>query len=280
MKRVSAKFIPRLLIEDQKNNHLNVCYDLREQVGDDPQILYKLWVEMRLGAAVTTRKQNKHWANGKLLVLQKQRRSDRFHQMLRSCWLVSLMLMELCTRNLFILDKLWINNFIWRCCKDYAIAYVKQQWLVPSPRQCPCPHGLECAAVFGKKTRLRLSLILPIYPTLRHATFSCSLVWKARWKGIVLLMSAKWKGKCWRSWTTSALKSSRNVFSSGKNVGKSVLNQKGSTLKETRTVIVWNLISHFKKIIPVIFGSPLIQFLTSYCRLPTFLKLPHINTIL
>jgi len=42
MKRVSAKFIPRLLIEDQKNNHLNVCYDLREQVGNDPQILYKL----------------------------------------------------------------------------------------------------------------------------------------------------------------------------------------------------------------------------------------------
>jgi len=31
MKRVSAKFIPRLLTEDQKNDRLNVCYDLREQ---------------------------------------------------------------------------------------------------------------------------------------------------------------------------------------------------------------------------------------------------------
>jgi len=67
------------------------------------------------------------------------------------------MLMELCTRNLFLLDKLWIKNFIWRCWKDYTIVYgkktinVEQQWLVPSPRQCPCPHGLECAAVFGKK---------------------------------------------------------------------------------------------------------------------------------
>ena len=42
MKRVSAKFIPRLLTEDQKNSPLNVCYNLREQVGNDPQILSKV----------------------------------------------------------------------------------------------------------------------------------------------------------------------------------------------------------------------------------------------
>ena len=48
----------------------------------------KLWPEMRLGATVMTRKQNKHRANGKLLVLQKQRRPDRSDQMLRSRWLV------------------------------------------------------------------------------------------------------------------------------------------------------------------------------------------------
>ena len=112
---------------------------------------------MRLGAMVTTRKQNKHRAIGKLLILQNQRRPDRFVQMLRSCWLGFLKLMELWTRNLFLLDRLWINNFIWNCWKDYAIVYgkttrnVEQQWLVPSPQQCPCPHGLECAAVFGKK---------------------------------------------------------------------------------------------------------------------------------
>ena len=41
MKRVSAKFVPRLLTEDQRNNCLNVCYDLREQVINDPQILSK-----------------------------------------------------------------------------------------------------------------------------------------------------------------------------------------------------------------------------------------------
>jgi len=42
MKHVSTKFVPRLLTEDQKNNCLNVCYDLKEQVGNDPQILSKV----------------------------------------------------------------------------------------------------------------------------------------------------------------------------------------------------------------------------------------------
>jgi len=79
-------------------------------------------------------------------------------------------------------------------------------------------------------------------------------------KGKRLLMSAKWKRKRWRSWTKSALKSSRNVFSSEKNVGASVSSQKESTLKETRFVVVQNLINHFKNIIPVILGPP------SYCK--------------
>ena len=42
MKRDSAKFVPRLLTEDQKHSRLNFCYDLREQVGNDPQILSKV----------------------------------------------------------------------------------------------------------------------------------------------------------------------------------------------------------------------------------------------
>jgi len=91
------------------------------------RIFLKLWLDMRLGAAVTTGKQNKHRANGKLLILQNQRRPDWFNQMLRSCWLVFLMLMELCTRNLFLLGKPRIDNFICRCWKDYMIVYGKKR---------------------------------------------------------------------------------------------------------------------------------------------------------
>jgi len=150
--------------------------------------------------------------------------------------------MELCTRNLFLLDKLWINNFIWRCWKDYARVYgITDQKcgaaVIGSFTTTVLLPIRPWVCSFWQKTWW-LSLILPIHPTSRHATFSCSLVWKARWKGNVLLMSAKWKRKCWRSWTTTALKSSRNVLSSGKNIGTGVSSQKESILKEIRAVIV------------------------------------------
>ena len=204
----------------------------------------KLQPERRLGAMVTTQKQNKHRANGKLLILHNQRRPDRFNQILRSCWLLFFMLMKLCTRNLFFLDKLWINNFICRCSKDYMIVYGKNEQKCGAvvigsfTTTMSLPTWSWVCSSFWQKSTWWLSLILPIHPTLHHATFSCSLIWNARWKGNVLLMSVKWKRKRWRSWTTSALKCPKNVFSSGKNIGTSVSSQKESTLKETRVVIV------------------------------------------
>ena len=38
MKCVSAKFVPRLVTENQKNNRLNICHDLSEKVGNDPKL--------------------------------------------------------------------------------------------------------------------------------------------------------------------------------------------------------------------------------------------------
>jgi hypothetical protein len=42
MKRVTAKFVPRLLTEEQKNKHVNVYRDLQEQLKNDPQFLTKV----------------------------------------------------------------------------------------------------------------------------------------------------------------------------------------------------------------------------------------------
>ena len=125
-----------------------------------------------------------------------------------------LMLMELRTRNLFHLDKLSINNSICRCWKDQVIVYGKNEQKCGAvvigsfTTTMPLPPWPCVCSSFWQKTTWHLSLILPIHPTLHHVIFSYSLVWNARWKGNILLMSAKWKRKCWRSWTTSALKSS------------------------------------------------------------------------
>jgi len=114
--------------------------------------------------------------------------------------------MELCTRNLFLLDKLRINNFICSCWKYYAIVYGKNDQkygaAVIGSFTTTVPLSTRpwvCSSLW-QTTTWRLPLILPIHRTLRHATFSCSLVWKAGWTGNVLLMFAKWKRKRWGSW--------------------------------------------------------------------------------
>jgi histone-lysine N-methyltransferase SETMAR len=38
MRRVSAKFVPRLLTEEQKDNRVNVCRDFKEELRNDPNI--------------------------------------------------------------------------------------------------------------------------------------------------------------------------------------------------------------------------------------------------
>jgi len=42
MKRVAAKFVPRLLSEDQRTSRLDVCRELKDQLKTDPDILSKM----------------------------------------------------------------------------------------------------------------------------------------------------------------------------------------------------------------------------------------------
>jgi len=151
--------------------------------------------------------------------------------------------MELCTRNLFLLDRLRIISFNWRCWKDCAIVYGKKRpemwssrdWFLHHDNALPTRPWV-CSS-FWQKT-WRLSLILPIHPTLRHATFSYSLAWKARWKENVLLMSAKWERKRWRSWKTSSLEFQKCFQLWEKKLVQVYRVKKKCILKETRVVIV------------------------------------------
>jgi hypothetical protein len=42
MRRVSAKFVPRLLTGEQKDSRVNVCRDLKEELRNDPNLLTKI----------------------------------------------------------------------------------------------------------------------------------------------------------------------------------------------------------------------------------------------
>ena len=64
MKRVAAKFNPKLLNFDQKNNHMNIAQELLNDVNDDPDLLKRVitgdetWV---YGYDVETKAQSSQW---------------------------------------------------------------------------------------------------------------------------------------------------------------------------------------------------------------------------
>ena len=42
MRRVAAKFVPRLLTEDQRQSRLAVCQDLKRELQNDPNFLSRV----------------------------------------------------------------------------------------------------------------------------------------------------------------------------------------------------------------------------------------------
>ena len=66
MKRVAAKFIPRLLSEDQRANRLDVCLEMKDQLKTDPDFLSKIITGDESGVTGTTRRLSNNQVNGKV----------------------------------------------------------------------------------------------------------------------------------------------------------------------------------------------------------------------
>ena len=153
------------------------------------------------------------------------------------------MLTELCTWTLFLLNKLWINQFCLKVLKILHDNVRKKDQKCGAAVICsftttmPLPTALLFSSKFGQKqygcypsstpfTRhcaMRLFLV-PLY---ERPDVSEKICWSQRSEKITLEVLK-----------SSALFSTRNVFSSGKRVGISFSSQPKSTLKETRVVIV------------------------------------------
>jgi hypothetical protein len=64
MRRIAAKFVPRLLTDDQKQHRLVVCMELKEQVRNDPDFLSKVVTGDESWIMGTTLKQNSNRPSG------------------------------------------------------------------------------------------------------------------------------------------------------------------------------------------------------------------------
>jgi len=77
MRLVAAKFVPRLLTEDQRQPRLALCQDLKRELQNDPNFLPRVITGDEVGVMVMTLKASRHQASGRLLVHTGPKKSDR-----------------------------------------------------------------------------------------------------------------------------------------------------------------------------------------------------------
>ena len=167
----------------------------------------KLWPEATFGSRVTTPKQNKHRANGKLQILHHERRPDTFDQMLKSCWRV--FYANGIVHKAVPTGQTVNQQFHLNALKRFATVYGKND------QKCGAAvigwYDLEFAAVFGKNN-MTVIHHQPYSPDLAACDFFLFPRRKGQMKRKRFADVREVTKKRWRSWT-SALKSSRNVFS-------------------------------------------------------------------
>ena len=69
MKHIMAKFVPLLLLAEQKNRHATVANDLIQTITNEPEFLKKFILEMYRVSTAVIQKQRPHHPNGSRLVL-------------------------------------------------------------------------------------------------------------------------------------------------------------------------------------------------------------------
>ena len=151
MQRVASKFVPRLLSVDQKQQRLDVCFDLKKMLLTIPAFFRMSLRVIKPGFRPTTRKPKLNPVNGKVRGHLDRRRQGKWEATTSQCWFVSLIRRELFTKNLFLLVKQLMLHSTSKFemstgeCGKEATWSVAEQHMAAPPWQCACPC---CPSVF------------------------------------------------------------------------------------------------------------------------------------
>jgi len=115
MRRVAAKFVPRLLTQDQKDTRLTLCQELENQIESDPNFLSEVitgdesWC---YGYDPETKQASSQWKTPTSTETEISKTSEVKCE--NDALFFPPMFKESCTGNSFLLDRLSIRNFTLR----------------------------------------------------------------------------------------------------------------------------------------------------------------------
>ena len=219
MKRVRAKFVQRLLTDDQREQRQTIARDLFERSCEDVQFLKNTvrgdesWV---YGYDPETKQQSSQW-KGPTSPRPKTGRQVRSKT--KVMLLAFFILRVSYTMSTLPMGKQWTRNSTWRSCD----VCVNGSMATGSCTTTMRPHTLHifCSSFWPNTAPLSCSS-RHTHQISHRVTFSCSQGLRKFWKDTDLRQWRTSNEIWWRHYQTSRKRSSQNVSNSGRNVGRSV----------------------------------------------------------
>jgi hypothetical protein len=148
MRRIAAKFVPRLLTNDQKQQHVNVCFELREKANEDPAFMdhngwqkLDLWLWSRNKAMIIAVEEPTITKSKKCAAGLEFNREHAYCFFLTWRGLFSVNLFLLTLRSTITFTATFVT--LERKCATKKTRTLVQPQLAPSSWQCACPHVPE-----------------------------------------------------------------------------------------------------------------------------------------
>ena len=239
MRRVSAKFVPRLLTAEQRDDRVSICTDIRERAQNDSNFMSSVitgdesWF---YGYDPETKQMSSQWKTASSPRPKKARqvKSNVKTMLIAFFDIDGLVHHEYVPRSQTVNKELYKQscNASATLCADIALRSG-----VPANGSCtmtmPQLTELSPQVNFWQNTTFRPSHTLPTPLTLLCVTSFCSCNWREQWK-FADSMTERFKPTRWDKWGLLQKVTTRGAFVSGRNAGISAYKHKDTTSKETR----------------------------------------------
>jgi hypothetical protein len=101
MRRIAAKYVTRLLSNDQKEYHIPVCTELKEQAENNPNFISSIITGDEYWVSGYNLKRSSSRLSGRLLTSLQPKKAQQVRSNFNSILVCFLTLKALCIRNLF-----------------------------------------------------------------------------------------------------------------------------------------------------------------------------------
>ena len=240
MRCVSAKFVPRLLTTEQKDDRVSICTDLCERAQNDPNFMSSVITgdeSSVYGYDPETNQMPSQWKTASSPRLKKVRqvKSNVKTMLIAFFDIDGLVHHEYVPRGQTV-HKEFYKTVLQRL-RDAVRRHRPEKWrsaIGSSTMTMPQLTGLSPQMNFWRNTIFRPSHTLPTPLTLLHATSSWSRNWRKQRKVTDSITLKRCKPTQWDKWGLLQKVTSKGAFVSGRNAGISAHKHKDTISKETR----------------------------------------------